>query len=436
MHNRLLQQSMESIHFQDGKFGSKIEIIIDNLRDRYQSGKSPKSLLKELSETIENSTGIKVNVKDTDLMLAAVYVPTINIDHVFLDSNYREYHEKDLKTMIKLAEKHKETSVIDLKNSRVEGIFSRINNDIILCLGELFRDKNPFTTPEITAILLHEIGHLFVCFEYASRTITSNQAISMISKALMGQNPITEYEYVLKVAGKLIAKDAALLKECEEITDMRLISTVIIDKSNKQAKSELNTPFYDYNTFEYLADQFAARHGYGRHLITGLDKLIKNFASFDHSVWPGRFADITTILTTIVSSIILAGGIAGMVLFPIFVNGIILFNQILGINYLDNDFTYDKLKVRYQRIREQDIQFLKLNHIDEENKLKVIRSLDQMKTIIDSLVIYEPIYQRMYAFFSSKVRDAKAAVQLQRDLEELASNELFVKAAKLSTLTT
>lgn len=432
--NTLLKTSMEAIHFQDGQLGAKIELVIESLRNSEQSQKNIKKHFTNLSEIIFDSLGILTEFQNDENILAAVYVPTVHIDHIFNNEMYHEYYKNDLKRMLKLAKQHKENSVVDLKNSFISGVFSKINNIILLSLNTLFRKENSISTPEITAIILHELGHLFGCFEYATRTITTNQAISIVSKALMEQTQATEYEIVLEQVSQLIGKDKNSLKEFQEIKDARIVSTLIIDRCREQAKSELNTSFYDYSTFEYIADQFATRHGYGKHLIHGLEKISKGFMSLDHSDISHIFATITTITTTIVSGLLVVGGVMSANVGAIFIGGILLIGQFLGASYLNGNFTYDTLKVRYKRIREQEIQYLKLGHVEGKNKQEVIDSLDQMKELIDKMVIYQPIYQRLINFISKKNRDAKAAYDLQRDLEELASNELFVKAAQLSTL--
>lgn len=424
---------MESIDFQNGTFGAKLELIIDRMKEKKFS---PEDLhnskeLRELEFTIKDYTGITTEIYFVSFVSGgAAFVPTVSLNNILSQKYFADFGGLTVTRMIRAAQQHKETSVINLKTGHISGLFSNLSCPIFINYDEAFKDPK-YTTRHIVALLLHELGHLFTNFEFASRTITTNQCIALISKSLMEKNSAHEHEIVVEQVGELIAKDKRAFKEFEGVSDIRVISTVVIDKSFTQAKSELGTFDYDYTTGEYLADQYVARQGYARELIERID-LKKNSAfSSEYSTTAGFFVDFAKTIGY------LTGGFLSSLVIPgigPFVASVFIIHEIMGSSYKNKDYTYDVLQVRLKRLREQIIQQLKYTKDDPEIKAGILKTLDETKAIIDQTRIHEPVFEKILLFISKKNRDAKAAIQLQRDLEELASNELFVKAAQLSTL--
>ena len=98
------------------------------------------------------------------------------------------------------------------------------------------------------------------------------------------------------------------------------------------------------------------------------------------------------------------------------------------------DRTYDDLRVRFLRVKEQSIQYLKDNNISDKESKRVIEDIKQIEVAIskvkDSKLLFEIISNYV---FPSNYKAMKAA-DLQRDLEALAANDIFVKAKELSFL--
>lgn len=431
MKNELLASSMESIDFQSGTFGKELELIIDRMKSKKPTTEdvAKSKDLTDLELTIFDHTGIQVELYFINFSGGVAFVPTINLNHILNLRDVGEFNASDVAGMTKLARKYKESSVINLKTGKISGLFSKLQSPILISYKDTFLDPK-ITTRHTVALLLHELGHLFTNYEFASRTITTNQCIALISKSLMNKNS-HEHHIVLEEVGELIAKDKKAFTQYENVSDARVLSAIIIDKAVQQGKSELGTYEYDYTASEYLADQYVARQGYGRELIERLDLRSKSVFSDEYSATAGFFSDFAkTILyvsTGFLSNLLVPG-------LGFFVTNLLLIQQIMGSSYANKDYTYDVLQVRLKRIREQNIQQLKYINNDPVLKASIIKTLDDTKAIIDQTRINETIFEKIFLFISKKSRDTKAAIQLQRDLEELASNELFVKAAKLSLL--
>lgn len=92
---------------------------------------------------------------------------------------------------------------------------------------------------------------------------------------------------------------------------------------------------------------------------------------------------------------------------------------------------YDKLKIRYKRVREQLISRLKVKSLAPELVKNILEDLKVLDKIIEQTgefssilnVVGNIIYPSNWVLSSRK--------NAQRLLEELASNDLFIKAAQL-----
>lgn len=430
MKKSLLEMSMETIDFQDGTLGKKLELIIDEIKEKNDSlsDLNKSNELKKLNSTIFDEMGMLVKIEFQKGVVGAIITPEINLSHIF--KNNKE--GADVKSMVRLASQHKETSIVDIKNSKIKGLFSKIEVPIFLGYKEVLINTD-LATRHIVAVLLHEIGHLFTLFEYSNRVITTNQCLAFVSKSLMDKNNIKEHEYAIRTSSELITGDKNSLSSYEEEKDDRVLVTLFIDRSIDAGKSELGVSSYDYNSSEYLADQFATRHGYGRELIQLYDLLDKSRYSREsnrHSLTWIRLLDMT--------SFVVFSTLAMVSLNPVIASLVVSFYtyKITDSNsYTGKDYTYDNLQTKMKRIREQLIQYLRQIDTGDLNLTQsVLKTLDETKRIIDSTRVYEGFMTKIVLFISKKNRTIKESLLLQRDLEELASNELFVKAAKLSTL--
>ena len=202
---------------------------------------------------------------------------------VEVDKNHPFFHQRNKMichvTNNFKTQKLSEVGYVDLKNSTVSGVFSQY--PIKIGIGEFFfKDEtgqhSAFSAEEVTAILIHEIGHAFTTFEYLSKTVMTSLVVSTSVKNSMGINePDKRAKVIVKAASDAgVALDREYVKETigkhGESADV-----VFLTKHVKDLNKLTKTNYYDARNCEQIADQFAVKHGAGAALGSALERLFK-----------------------------------------------------------------------------------------------------------------------------------------------------------------
>lgn len=433
--------SMESIDFQRDSFGSQIEAILFDinkflhntpgsdmeLRMRLQDHE----LLEMLSDLFMSRLGLNVSIEIDPGRIGGSQNFIINSNHVLLKPYIRGTISAELQDKILNLVK-KRTGSVDLKNAKVTGAFSEFKSILKTDLVGLFL-YGGYTIPEVTAIILHELGHTFNSFALADRLETTNQILATLSKELKGGNNNEKRNLLFKdLALQFGLKDTDLGDLVNE-TNNTIIGVRLFDLYIKQVKSQLPNAKYDETASEALADNFAARFGYGRQLVLALNHnaqttpeqndFIAKFMNFTQFITDFAFPGIV-----IIFSILGSWGIIGV--------GVALYYSVTlvwsGENY--QDYTYDSMKIRYQRIRQQYIEMIKKLNLDKEELRAVVDHIHFIDNIIQGTKVYRGLYNRLANFIFTSSRDTVKSIEMQQVLEELTHNSLFLKSAELSVL--
>lgn len=434
-----IAQAMESINFQSKMFGRNIELIVDEIKDFTGTAKelNDSKLKTKLEEVIKFNSGIQV-VIEFNTGMVAVKIPIFTADHLFFEDYYKTLQKESVKQFYKAIEKYSNRSTIDLKNAKISGVLSSIAIPFYLSFD--FIKNKKLTSEHITATILHEVGHAFTLFEYSNRMAKTNQALALVSKSIMNRESDTDRVIYLRKASEMITGREDSFKDYEKIKNIAIITDVFLKTTKEKACSELNTDNYDDVACEYLADQYVARHGYSRALVENLDILGSNYNVFEYKHRPIILVHLTSILSGFFNifvilnpGIILTIPVIGVIVY-IF-NFFILYYKIFSSGYSDKDYAYDDLFIRFKRNKEQIVNYLKDINIDKETKKTAIEDIEKIENIMKNIRQYESIFEKLSLLFSKKSRDTKRSIELQNDLEALASNDLFTRAAKLTTLT-
>lgn len=429
MKKSLLKTALETIQFQDTRVSRELINLIHDFRNQdLKSKQAQESIyLLKIKESVLDNIGLNLNIIVDTNVLAAVELPLLNLNHIFFSSFIRTF-TKDSVTDVQKDFKENESIEIDLKKGKLTGNLSRTKVTMYLSWKHLFNNED-LTDEEIAAIFLHEVGHAFTTFEYINRLATTNQAIATLCNDSLSRDRV-KYNITLKEVSQKLFQQPSKLEELREVTDKTVIAGVILSTELKTRKSQIGTPYYDETACEYLADQFVARHRLGKQLITGLEKITPKFST-EKSYLAGVLTNVFHIYLLLATTIFSKVGFSIIgVLFRI------LFGYLFytSSKITNKDFTYDNLLVRYKRIKEQMIQdFKNLDHTAEEIINKT-RELEEVTKIIENTIEFTPVLTKLVTTLLPGQKRAKNAIQLQRDLEELASNDLFVQSAKLRTL--
>ena len=411
-----LALSVESIQFQSARFFNQLTLAFGNLRELNAAdrGKAKgQSMIETIQSAIKDFTGFKIAFTLAEWG-PAIEVPTLDRNHPFLSPDVRKWVNRADGLVLLSHANEAVKGTVNLQTGKVTGVFT----DRIYTLffpTEMLSTR--YTDGECAAGVLHEIGHLFTYCEYAARTVSTNQVLAGMAKALDKSETVQEREIVLRKV-----KDVLRLQELDpvqlaHVTDDKAVETVVLTNIVQQSRAEIGSNIYDMTTWEALADQYASRQGAGADLVTALYKLNKGTLAQRSAV--GYYA--------------LEGLKLGLFAASVFFLPLAIVPLIMVIAD-SHDLTYDTPEVRYKRIRNQLVEALKAKTIPAPDKKAYLDDLAAVDAVLETVKDREQFFGWLYNLVSFKYRKRVSDVELAQELESYASNNFFVEALKLSHL--
>ena len=434
---RLLQKSLETIDFQKDNFGGDIEAIVTKLIDEIKTGTSDAQLMKDaslkaLEALIKKRLGLTVSII-TNRDLASVMPFYSNKNHIFIHKYWRGNFDIPDQTKF-LKESVGRQGTVDLAKAKVGGIFSEYKVTVNLNFHMMIDPLN-LTPAEITGVILHELGHAFGVCEYSDRLESINIALSNIATSVIDKKE-KDLKFVYRELKSV--NDKVTEQDVEELfSDNRVIAgtkwfSVIVGT----VRSNLGNDAYDRTGFEYLADSFVTRFGYGKQAVIALDKLHSFTGDPAKSKLGNQVLQIISLLSFIaniaMTLFLLTMGAAMLPLalyMSVFI-GLILFAS----GDANRDMTYDDLKQRYVRVRNNLVERLKDREIEGDEAKVLLDDIEMIDAVIKETYNSSTVWNKLSNFIFKSNREAKNSIQEQQLLEELASNSLFIQAAKLNYL--
>ncbi|MGF6603703.1 hypothetical protein P3T23_008457 [Paraburkholderia sp. GAS448] len=418
--NPMLQIACEEVDFQGDAFFRELAALFRELAGVKQDAMADHDAAMQLPVLIAHYTGMNVKVAWTGDG-PVVYPPAVNKNHVLL-SRWGDYFRQHMLTNAdadKLIAQSQTRPIgrVDRRNARVSGVFSDLQS-VLIVPPQLFQKK--LSAEEIAAIVLHELGHVFAWFELISHTLTTNQILAGLSKKLDQSASIKDREAVLakvKSVAHLQDLDVEMLAKS---ADRKVIEIVVVSSIARELQSELGMPLFDMNGFEALADQFAVRLGAGRDLVTGLDKINRidgHIAYRNRLAW--LYAESLKVILLLAVPLTL-GGTWSM-----------LMASCTADSKGGETEAYGTLKTRYERIREQLVEGMKNPGLSKEVQTSHAEDIEAIDEVLATVSDRRQLFSYMADFLSLSRRQRISQEKLQRELESIASNDLFVKAAAL-----
>lgn len=403
------------------------EIKSNNLYGKNLDGSQHVAAMEKL---IFNRIGLKVNIY-TARYMACILPYYSNRNHIFLSDFWRG--EINIVEQSKLLNKQEgQSGSVNLHRAKLSGIFSEYTNPLYMNFGELMRYSN-LDAAEITAIMLHEIGHGFNACYYADRTDRVNQVMRSIQQRVTNRQGESDLEYVYKEISKV--SPSVKKEEIDKfLNGNRVVAGLVWFKVIiGMVKNQMQNDRYNDTAFEELSDSFAGRFGYARPLATGLDKLSQ------YSIEKHPSAIKLTYLIEVLKIVIVAAITAATLINPVtFITGATLAVLSLFFTYIEGedfqDYTYDKLKDRYIRLRRDVIEQLKDRSLKVDQVKEMLESIYTLDDIIKNTGEHRSLLNRFSNLIFSSNREALASIEAQKLLESLASNDLFVASAEIRTM--
>lgn len=447
--------SQEVIDYQNNdNFPAKIDSIIENIykeidNNVYSSNKElmqKSSYVKELLETIRKRFNLNIQI-DVNLLpydFAAIYfyynifnkdsemISNLNLKTFFKRfSNIKEYNDF-IKSIEKISKEkteaikniHNKKGFINLKYAKLEGYFKDLKCYLLL---DPFVLKNVGITPsEITAILLHEIGHVFNGFEYHYKLEQINLSMFNIIEELNG-NRVEEAEYIFKTK---LANEEELKNYLETKQTRSDLLNYIVLSYLRNINSQIYNDKYLETVSEAQADEFATRFNRGKDLVSALHKINTISATIlPKNMFLRAFIGFIELLFSglIFATLGFYGFLIGMSIFTI-----LLFNvKLSNIN-----MTYDLPIDRYNRIKNTIVNNLKNLNLDETTTKYLLEQYTFIEEIANIFVNNKFILTTLSEYIFPDAKQAKYYMNLQQKLENNLNNSLFVSSAKLRTFET
>lgn len=421
--------TMEAIKFQDGSLFKEMTEFF-----RSKQGLDKKEVLNvfkdgRLTEMVKRYTGLNIEFSvDVKMgrMNAYVYPPDISTNNTIL----ADYHRLWMRGAdgVTLLKKIKDTPVgyIDLEKGRAYGIFEELKIRSAITY-ELLTATEPFLPEEKAAIMLHEIGHAFTFLETLSETVRVEASIMTVQRELLGTTDKVKRIELAKALNKTLDTNVDVDK-ISDSDDGSVWYTVYVSNKAMQLRNVNNAGRYTDVASEFMADQFATRHGGGEYLVSGLAKMYRlygtNSMKSKTMFWLSFIKDAA--VTILIAISFTSVNILGMAIF--------VAAMALAV-WLDPTYSiYDNDMERFRKIKQDLIIRLKDRDIPSD-----VRSmtLDTIKTIDETLSVMNnnrTFSQMVTLILRPGVRKAVKQEEIQQVLSSTMNNDLFKASAKLDSI--
>lgn len=440
--SQIVRSSMEAIAYQGSTSGlfrdltAAFQTCIDN------SIKDQKSFMAlNMGEIVRMHTGMAIQFKlDPEVGLVNACAMPILLDpnspllqlykdlgYAFALDAYTTTHEKILPLTNSLR------GSIDLKRGRVTGVLTKIPTDIMIGSGLWLTAR--LTAEECAAACIHEIGHVFTYFESLLWATTTNITLTSAKRDI---NRMPDGDMRIKLVFEVAQALQVKIDKAERLADPKLSDSefqaiFLAAMGSERARTGAGSGNYDLRSSEVVADQFAARHGAGRQIISGLYKMHKQVNDpVTRPVWLHYFGEVRKLLATtgVVAFLFAANPIAGVI--AIAMVGLSALAYVSGAN--PELKIYDDPQERFARIRKDLVQSLKTIRFDPKERAVLLRDIEEIDEIIKTIHNKRTLMNMLWIYVSGERRRQFNQMKFEQELESLVNNDVFVNAAKLQTL--
>lgn len=447
----LLHQSLESIDPQSTVFS----VMTNELRTAKESKLEESKLNLNLAKIAKTYFNLNITFYDDGTYYSKP--PTFQNMHTLSQSygcggghfivkmmKERELKQLELNTSGKLIL----PGSVDRVNAKVSGIFADYTSYIAYSYKHLM---SGFLTPEeIAGIILHEVGHIFTYYEYIQNETTANQVMATAVRALLETDDVTERKTILVNVKHHQSLDIESVEELARMSNEAAVSVIYLKQKEARKRAQRrSTVAYDVTAYESLADQFATRCGAGTHVASALRKLgvsdrsnaskttyvllnLFTIGTFLFFFMPMASLTFTTIAKMVFTNKWLISGASTLMNFIALPY---IGQQIDPFNYGDAK-DYDNLAIRFKRIREDLVAQLKKGMKDKEQRESLLLQIELMDNMLKDYNEHKPMFRFLWDVLGGgKNTNARLlGEKIDRQLESMTHNDLFVQAAQLKSL--
>jgi len=418
--SEVLSISQEFINIGGNKaLGVELLTLVERLCTKSREQKQPlsESDLVDVVKLIQKKTNLNMDIEVVDDPGLAIYIFK-PLGHggvsgrelgASTDGQMTAFHDKWMK------------STIDLDRATVSGQFTEV--PFVLRLPRIFFEGyKDFTPEEITATILHEVGHAFFSLATLGEYVYLNYYLTDGVEILLGKKPnkyqveVLDHGYLRKHVPR--EEWDRLKKDPTEANYRR----ALLIANRRQARTHLVSKQGSEKRDEQLADMFSSRMGFSRPLATALYKLTKSPLNRHHR------GTVVNLLVE-VSKLLLAGlSVGSVVVVPPMATYVIM--AYITVEFIDNmnGGDYDNDYQRLVKIR-QDL-VAQLRHVSSSPKYRA-KLDDDIKVIDDLLKTMKDrttLMMGMMHLLIPGYRRGRQQIKHEELLESLLNNDLYLQA--------
>lgn len=377
----------------------------------------------KIEETIRTGTRMKVNFVWENYANAYMRPHDLDKNHVFWQEKAKLMEQ--FNRNFDFGKLKEGFGYIDLNKGTVAGFLTEMEFTVGCGLPHVLitstKDQKSIAA-RTTAIILHEIGHAFTTCLYMGRCSLTNYVLAEVESRWADMPESKRYDVIkgLKQGG-VDPKNDNLAKS----KDAAKVSTVLLAAHFTEIRNELGADVYSKRGCEALADQYAARAGYGAELALALREVTMS---------PNPAA------AYIARTLILMGiSVAVPVFAPTMV--IICAASALALELSasgESAEEYDRPERRLKVIENELKRLLRID-LTRDQKMTILHDLEMFRTEMQEYgeVKHLAAFRMATMLFRTILPGARARHNLfvlQKQLEDLTASELYVSAAKLENL--
>lgn len=415
--------SLEFMPYQHDDFGEQLVGKVEWLR--LEGTMSSKAIDQSgINELINKrfKTNITFRIIRDNRFDAYVTTPSISSTHP-LDQIFHKPSNTIGRLLADIGEKGAALGGVDLTNSTVSGVFSKIPVNIYIT--DTMFSATGLTTREIAGAIVHEIGHYVTYCYYLLNSAMASFVTSKIAALASGATDDNQRKVIFKEGAKILGIDGLAIEPLLHQTpeqNAATLQTLFIRDTRNLLRSETGASVYEAKSAEQLADGFAVRFGFGKDLALIHSKLGNGYVT---RVSGSRLA------------VIKAAADVGIAIANITTLGTIMPKIQEKLLRYPSDLIspYDRDDQRIKLLRQGLIQLLKEADPNKKQFVeKIIKDIDAVEKVEKSIPYQESVVsylqQKLIPFYGKVKRDQ----EIQKTVEDLIFNDMFVAAAKLKNL--
>lgn len=434
--------TLESIAYQRGdSFGPDLEALVLKFMEKVKAGAnsvqidSEHGLKEEFNKLVRRRIGVNA-ILYCDGMMAATFPNTYVAHSPVVRDSLREYLKLDQGAAgalkLRTLDYGKSLGTVDTNKAKLTGWLSEQEVAVYINFNQLMKTAD-FSSAEITAIILHELGHDFEGAAMCARATHTNLIISDVARYISEKRTGAQ-EYVYKELSKI---DKDIPKDTVDglMSGNPVVMGVSMYRLAQGAiKSLSGSRVYERTNYEALSDSFATRFGYSAPLASGLAKLAPASSG----------ADIAAEILVALGAISVVSAMFGLIgalfvktitvklLLAVIVQAMTMYRLIDANRVSKADMTYDESYDRFARIKKDLINSLKDAKISSKIKLEVLEQISVVdKAMENAINTPRPVRAVVSMIIASEGRSQRS-MDAQKQLENLIANDIFVSANKLA----